>query len=429
MSQSLPNDVKTVTQVIITELLKNFNNSADSIRSTNTVADLFIQSVLKFNLFKENNFFSREIQIVSEEEFSSAILKMRNGDLEIVKCIAEYISLSESRRFDFEVPYEYITDYVYSNDLQIEYVVLEDRLNLFAQCIESKIIDYDNNDIKTLEKVFRKFRRHLLLAIFQKKYIDEVTKKEARKAGVIANNAQTIANNAQQISNKAKDDSERAEKLATKAEELAGKAEDLASEADAQAKSTIANYIAILGIFASIIFTLFGGVNLISATVKLLEANSRWPYLTFIIALLMICLLTLLNMLIKWVNSINNLKEELEKRGINSTSKSNNHKQGKNILEKNWGVDFYTKSIICFSAILLISLGGMYKIKKENFFSFSTETTSKHLESNSVKNSKNTEDKLNSKDDIGNIEKTVFEKYTISNKPDNNEPDKAEQSD
>ncbi|MCM5532151.1 hypothetical protein [Acinetobacter pittii] len=153
------------------------------------------------------------------------------------------------------------------------------------------------------------------------------------------------------------------------------------------------------------------------------------PYLTFIIALLMICLLTLLNMLIKWVNSINNLKEELEKRGINSTSKSNNHKQGKNILEKNWGVDFYTKSIICFSAILLISLGGMYKIKKENFFSFSTETTSKHLESNSVKNSKNTEDKLNSKDDIGNIEKTVFEKYTISNKPDNNEPDKAEQSD
>ncbi len=79
MSQSLPNDVKTVTQVIITELLKNFNNSADSIRSTNTVADLFIQSVLKFNLFKENNFFSREIQIVSEEEFSSAILKMRNG--------------------------------------------------------------------------------------------------------------------------------------------------------------------------------------------------------------------------------------------------------------------------------------------------------------------------------------------------------------
>ncbi|NUG02950.1 hypothetical protein HUN26_19060, partial [Acinetobacter oleivorans] len=197
---------------------------------------------------------------------------------------------------------------------------LEDRLNLFAQCIESKIIDYDNNDIKTLEKVFRKFRRHLLLAIFQKKYIDEVTKKEAKKAGVIANNAQSIANNAQQISNKAKDDSERAEKLATKAEELAGKAEDLASEADAQAKSTIANYIAILGIFASIIFTLFGGVNLISATVKLLEANSRWPYLTFIIALLMICLLTLLNMLIKWVNSINNLKDELEKRGINSTS-------------------------------------------------------------------------------------------------------------
>ncbi|NUG02774.1 hypothetical protein, partial [Acinetobacter oleivorans] len=77
---------------------------------------------------------------------------------------------------------------------------------------------------------------------------------------------------------------------------------------------------------------------------------------------------------------------------------------------------------------LLVSLGGMYKIKKENFISFSTETTSKHLEGNSAKNSKSTEDKLNSKD-IGNIEKTVIEKYTISNKPGNDESDKAEQKD
>lgn len=75
MSQSLPNDVKTVTQVIITELLKNFNNSADSIRSTNTVADLFIQSVLKFNLFKENNFFLVKYKLLVKRSFLLQFLK------------------------------------------------------------------------------------------------------------------------------------------------------------------------------------------------------------------------------------------------------------------------------------------------------------------------------------------------------------------
>lgn len=264
---------------------------------------------------------------------------------------------------------------------------------------------------------YEKFTHHIDLAFIQRQFI----LKSAKEAKEFAGTARNIATTANEVAKKAKTAS-------TQAENIAIKAEKLANEAEEQAKSTIANYIAILGIFASIIFTLFGGVNLISATVKLLEANSRWPYLTFIIALLMICLLTLLNMLIKWINSINNLKDELEKRGINSGVQANIPKKDKSILDKVWGVDFYTKSVTFFLLILVISLGGMYGIKKENFFSFSTETTSKHLESNSVKNSKNTEDKLNSKD-IGNIEKTVIEKYTISNKPDNDEPDKAEQKD
>lgn len=99
-----------------------------------------------------------------------------------------------------------------------------------------------------------------------------------------------MASTARNISNLAKEAADKANKSSEKAELLAIKAEDLANDADAQPKSTIANYISILGIFASIIFTLFGGVNLIGSTVKLLEVNSRWPYLTFIIALLMICL-------------------------------------------------------------------------------------------------------------------------------------------
>ena len=145
-----------------------------------------------------------------------------------------------------------------------------------------------------------------------------------------------------------------AETTATEAQRVAKIAENLANEADAQAKSTIANYISILGIFASIIFTLFGGVNLIGSTVKLLEVNSKWPYLTFIIALLMICLLTLLNMMVQWINSMSNLKKVLEK--------SNKEHKVPTVTwcwYKPWTWDFYTKAVSFFLVILLISLGGM----------------------------------------------------------------------
>lgn len=410
MSQQNHNDVKAVTQVIISELLKNFSNSSDLIRSLDTVADLFIQSVLKYNLFKENNYFTREIQIITEDEFLDSILQIKQGDKASLKGFAEYISHKESKKFQFEVPYEYITDYVYSNDLNIEYVVVEDRLNSFAQCISGNISDLDDSEIKTLEKVFRKFRRHLLLAIYQKKYIDDVTKNEAKNAGVIANKAQIIANAAQKIANKAKSDSEKAEKLAEKAE-------DLASEADNQAKSTIANYISILGIFASIIFTLFGGVNLIGSTVKLLETSSRLPYLVFIVSLLMICLLTLLNMMVKWVNSMSNLKNALEKH----SNVANQH-----LAHHCWKVcqwDFYTKSVSFFLVILLISLGGMYNVNKENLFSITTETTTKSVP-NVEENTNKPATKLESEDK--NKEITVVEKITLSNHPNEKSSDKEE---
>ncbi|MEZ2902542.1 hypothetical protein ACBQ24_07310 [Acinetobacter terrestris] len=449
MSQKNHNDVKAVTQLIIAELLKRFSNSADFIKSLDTVADLFIQSVLKYNLFKENNFFTREIQIISEDEFLNSFLQIKQGDKSSLKCFTDYISHKESKKFQFEVPYEYITDYVYSNDLNIEDIVVEDRLNSLAQCISGKILNLDDSEIKTLEKVFRKFRRHLLLAIYQKKYIDEVTHKGAKEAESIADNARNIAdiaklvaynakttaNNSAELSKKVQEALTEAEytvdraqigaeealsissranealntiqKIAEKTESTAQHAQKLANEADAQAKSTIANYISILGIFASIIFTLFGGVNLIGSTVKLLEVNSRWPYLTFIIALLMICLLTLLNMMVKWITSMNNLKNTLDKM---QKEEEKNTKKRHCCNPLSW--DFYTKSVSCFLIILVISLGGMYKVNKENLFSLTKETTTKEMPKSEKKSDKQF-DQL--KPESQNRETTVVEKITLSN--------------
>lgn len=461
MSQNNHNDVKAVTQLIISELLKGFSNSADFLKSLDTIADLFIQSVLKYNLFKENNFFTREIQIISEDDFLESFSRIKQGDKSSLKCFTDYISHKESKKFQFEVPYEYITDYVYSNDLNIEDIVVEDRLNSLAQCISGKILNLDDSEIKTLEKVFRKFRRHILLAIYQKKYIDEVTRKGAKEAELIADsarniadiaklvayNAKTTANNsadlskkvqealneaqytvdraqigaeeALSISSRANDALNKVQEIANKTESTAQHAQKLANEADAQAKSTIANYISILGIFASIIFTLFGGVNLIGSTVKLLEVNSKWPYLTFIIALLMICLLTLLNMMVKWITSMSNLKRALEKQ-----NKEDKVAARKCSLFNPFTWDFYTKAVSFFLLILLISMCGMYNVNKENLFSITKETTTKNLPK--VEENNQLADK--SKSESQNKEVTVVEKITVSNHANdkNSDKDKSE---
>ncbi|WP_411684097.1 hypothetical protein [Acinetobacter indicus] len=190
-----------------------------------------------------------------------------------------------------------------------------------------------------------------------------------------------------------------AQKQAEFARKQAKKAKDMSS-------GMVTNFVTILGIFASIIFTLFGGVNLIGSTVKLLEVNSRWPYLTFIISLLMICLLTLLNMLVKWINSMSNLKRALETQNKNDAV----HNTYKCRLYNPFSWDFYSKSVSSFLVILIISLVGMYNVNKENLFTVTNETTTKIVAATppSVDS--------NNKKPSETVETTEVKKLTVTNK-------------
>ncbi|ENW5232634.1 hypothetical protein [Acinetobacter baumannii] len=406
---------------IITHFIQAYEDEETLNRNDKVIARVFISTTINEKLFDEKRNITGPFPAPNHDsllEHAISELCEKRDQPSIHNFIEKFVNL-DSSRYRIEIPYEDITTYIYSYSGEINSEAVGERLDAFSNMLKDEVKILEEFEAVKVEKAYKKFVRHLKLAIAQKDYFVSINK-EANKSAQLAQESATKALN---LAGKANETLNTAKSTSAKAQEVAKNAQLLANEADAQAKSTIANYIAILGIFASIIFTLFGGVNLISATVKLLEANSRWPYLTFIIALLMICLLTLLNMLIKWVNSINNLKDELEKRGIQSTSQP--IEINGNIFKKICGLDFYTKSVICFLAILLISLGGMYKIKKENFFSFSTETTSKHLEGNSNKNLRNTGDKLKNKN-TDNIEKTVIEKYTVSNKAGN---EKSEQKD
>ncbi|GEM_PF-2123945 len=273
------------------------------------------------------------------------------------------------------LPYKDISTFVFSNDC----VWKSEAFSSFTSTVfdeMQKLEEYSKSPYSAyLSECYNKLTQHISLAYIQKDHIAEV----ASNANIAAKKAQIAAEKSKEMQ-----------------------------------KDMMVNYITILGIFASIIFTLFGGVNLISATVKLLEANSRWPYLTFIISLLMICFLTLLNMMATWITSINNLKNELKKKRKEEAGEKN---QWYNPLT--W--DFYTKAVSCFLIVLLVSLCGMYLVNKENLFSITTETTTKNIPKNEEQTNKLIT-KL--KPENENKEITVVEKFTLSNHSNEKSPDK-----
>ncbi|MDY1572878.1 hypothetical protein SOJ40_19625, partial [Acinetobacter baumannii] len=173
---------------------------------------------------------------------------------------------------NFNLPYDKIADEIYNHKQPIFFDSLDVFVNTVYSYIETK------HDSKILIS-YRKFTRHILLAVRQKNFINEVTK-DAKDA---ANLASKVANDASV----------------------------LAINTESEIKNSVVNYITILGIFATIIFALFGGVNLVSAINNLLASEHR-PRLTtimFLMSALVLTISTLLVLLMTWLNEVKGLGE------------------------------------------------------------------------------------------------------------------------
>lgn len=404
---------------IITHFIKPYDDEEALNKNNELIAKVFISVTTKEKLFDEQRKILEQFPLPEDNstQLQHAINELcEKRDIDSIHNFLEKSANLDSSKYRIEIPYDDITFFIYGYPNEIFMEAVEERLDIFLSYLKQDVSNLPAHEAIKVEKVYKKFSRHIKLAISQRSFFLAHAKRAERSA-----------DQALQIANEAKQMLDTAQITAKGAADLAKKAQKLANEADAQAKSTIANYIAILGIFASIIFTLFGGVNLISATVKLLEANSRGPYLTFVIALLMICLMTLLNMMVKWITSINNLKSELEKRKTpTAVNKSASH-----IAISLWpalrNLDFYTKSIICFSIILGLSLIGMYKVSEDDVFSFSREKTTRNISNPDVKKEKDELSQLSNKESK-NAEMTLVEKYTVTNKSSDALPEKEEKN-
>lgn len=284
-------NVFVITKLIIEEIIAHQVSHEGSIKSVEKIADLFVNSVISQNIFKEKNYFEIEENIILDDEFYDAIknvcfeFKVSESSLDIIK---NFFSQNESKKYTYEVPYEYITNVVYKQVEEIDYTIVDEKLTSIATAISNKITDYEDYEKKVLEKVFRKFRRHLLLSIYQKNHITKITKENSIEAGKLAEEATQVAGSAKNISNEAKQLSETARNMYD---------------------NMMVNYITILGIFASIIITVFGGINLTNATVKLLESEHDLPMMVFVVSILMVGFISILIVLITWISSLRKVTE------------------------------------------------------------------------------------------------------------------------
>src|SRR5690606_20595555 len=264
-------------------------------------------------------FLKNIIETPADEAHIDELIKVFMGVLHFYKCLQGH-----------PVPYHDISDFIFNYKTEIRI----DDLEILMQAIELKL-EHDSEDIK---KCFRKFRRNISLAVTQKNYIQRVAIDALSTAEVAAE----VANKASNIAGKANEALDHARKSAKRAEDVSSKAQRLASEAHEQIKETrkssenmMVNYVTILGIFATIIITVFGGINIIGSTVKLLEGSSKLTYLIFIVSFLMICLLVLIRTLTSWISSLNNFKED---KVLDSSPKS-----------------FFKTSILCFLAVVVVA--------------------------------------------------------------------------
>lgn len=78
-----------------------------------------------------------------------------------------------------------------------------------------------------------------------------------------------------------------------------------ARKAQKDAEDSKTQFVTILGIFASIIVALFGGMSLVKAAVELLTNDGSLPVFVFVVAVLLLSFTILLVFLTSWITSLN----------------------------------------------------------------------------------------------------------------------------
>ncbi|MCH7385588.1 hypothetical protein MMP71_17235 [Acinetobacter dispersus] len=192
-----------------------------------------------------------------------------------------FIDRSSGETF-YKLPYKEISIHIFehSND-----AIKSEAFQSFTETVYEELNKISEKENKTershIIECYTKFIQHISLAKVQKDFIIKISREAGNVADIAkqrAEEAKVISGEATQVSNNAKD----------------------------LYDGMMVNYITILGIFASIIITIFGGMQLISATAGLLQANISLATLILVLSFLTLLIVLILAILLNWIS---NLKE------------------------------------------------------------------------------------------------------------------------
>lgn len=191
--------------------------------------------------------------------------------------IDDYVKTAANETF-YNLPYKDISDLVFndkSNDIKT------DSFNGFITTVTEEIKNtFDSYGLTTkLEHAtacYEKFASHVELALIQKRFMLDAAKEANRVAGI------------------AKKDADFARKQAKKVKEMSN--------------AMVTNFVTILGVFATIIITVFGGMQIISATTKLLQTDLNLATLFLVLSFISLLIILILWMLFSFIS---NLKKDV----------------------------------------------------------------------------------------------------------------------
>lgn len=328
---------QTKINLIISHFLQAYEDEDKLKKNNDVIADVFVQATTREKLFDEK----RKLVHSFPEPDNDALLKhsidelcQKRDEESIHNFLTRFADL-DSTKYRVEIPYDDITSFIYSYKGDVFGEAVGERLDAFSDVLTKKVKVLPSHESLKVEKAYKKFSRHIRLAISQRSFYLSHSRLAEQTA-------------------------KRADEQAEQAKSTASEAQKAAERANSLYDNMMVNYITILGIFASIIITLFGGINIISASVKLLEGNAKLSYLVFVVSGLMVCLMTLLTLLVKWVSSLNKFNTFVENKKIENTDR--------NFFIKIWcNLSFYTKTLVVLSIIMILSLICIVKLKPETF--------------------------------------------------------------
>lgn len=222
---------------------------------------------LLIGIFLNHHFYVEMVEDVSEIIY------------ELINKHQDSLMIKRDDKISFNVPYHKIADAIFNHKEFISFDSLENFVSAVYSALSRKKSEH-------ITICYNKLTRHILLSVKQKIFITETTQE--------------------------------ANRVAKQASETARDTEKLAKETAGEIKNSVVNYITILGIFATIIFALFGGVNLISAINSLLASQHRPRLATIILlmSLLTLVISTLLVMLMSWLIEVRGLGEKSWKNKV-----------------------------------------------------------------------------------------------------------------